>query len=161
MPFVWCVDCQAVHEESRIAAGLCRGWPVSADQPLTCFLWQILHVYPFWVRAWNVSAAETWLKAWEAQIPAFDCPCRNRWAEHLVELPPQINCPTAFFLWSWRVHNRVNDQLRAESGGHPSLPFNAVYDFYAALAAHKFDISCSLFLAVNSDDSDSSNSKFG
>ena len=74
-------------------------------------LWEELHSAPvavYW-REW-----ERWLAAFALRIPCGDC--RREWEALCRDMPPVLDSPRSFLLWTFEAHNRVNVRL-----GKPSM----------------------------------------
>lgn len=56
------------------------------------------------------------LANWEDRIPNYECKCREGYNQFKAADPPDFISPMAFFHWSVRIHNAVNQKL-----GKPEL----------------------------------------
>lgn len=56
------------------------------------------------------------LADWENRIPNYDCRCREGYNQFKAADPPDFSSPMAFFHWTVRIHNAVNQKL-----GKPEL----------------------------------------
>ncbi len=70
-------------------------------------LWQELHEYAVGVKDTKEIAA--WLDGFAKRLPCGEC--RKEWKRIVADVPPITLTPYLFFLWTVRVHNRVNEKL--------------------------------------------------
>ena len=86
--------------------------------------WSLLHRMSF--RMTNASEAREFFQSLENILP---CPkCRRNLIEHFGHLPFPTKA-SAFGMWAWKLHNRVNDSLgHSMNGGRPT--FSEVQQLY-------------------------------
>lgn len=74
--------------------------------------WMPLHNYaPKNWNSWNPMQARVWYRAWKRQIKNTGCGCAGNWKKEVAEIPVDFSSPKAFFEWSWKIHNAVNQRL--------------------------------------------------
>lgn len=80
----------------------------------TAGLWKELHL-----RALNYTVGEktsdaSWLLAWTRKIPRFTkgCRCNEHWQKWYALNKPDYSSSEAYFAWTVRAHNAVNERLK-------------------------------------------------
>lgn len=52
-----------------------------------------------------------WHELWELLIPRNGCSCTEDYAKLKSEDPPDFSSPEAYWLWGFRLHNKINVKL--------------------------------------------------
>lgn len=52
-----------------------------------------------------------WHELWELLIPRNGCSCSEDYAKLKAEDPPDFSSPENYWLWGFRLHNKINKKL--------------------------------------------------
>lgn len=95
-------------------------------------LWDELHRRPF-IAGLDLSKEYNWLvKNYARRVKSGCGDCRKHFLAWIKQTPPDLSSLEAYFIWTWRTHNQVNDRRKVPlwtldqarerwvSGTHPS-----------------------------------------
>lgn len=104
-------DYRDAWEQGRGPGQITETNTVEREQTAAYNHWMPLHGYaPKHWHDWDERAARAWYRQWQRAIPS-SCGCAGNWKKEVSAMPVQLSSPQAFFEWTWRIHDAVNERL--------------------------------------------------
>lgn len=80
----------------------------------TASLWKALHLRALNYDATKSTSDQMWILSWSRKIPRFTkgCACNEHWQKWYSQNLPDYSSSDAYFAWTVKAHNAVNERLR-------------------------------------------------